>query len=349
MPDKPLRAAIVGAGTLLGKALADGLARSPLGIADLRLLDAGEEAGRLTAAGEEVTLIQPVDAASFSGCEFVFFAATAEVTRTYWRAALDAGCRLVDLSGELERSGGALVRAALLPDEPGAAVPDLQTRAVASAHPMAILLALLQGRLTHVAGLRSVWATLLQPAAEYGQPALEELHRQTTNLLAFQPMPDAVFGGQIAFSLRATLGEDPAINLAATSATIARHLHLIAPQLLPAALQLIQAPVFHGYGVSVGIELERPLDLAAVQAALAGPLLSVIADSADFPGSVQAVEERDAQVLVRAVPQTASGNGASENTRYWSWVIADNLMLAVQNAVACALELNRLRPRGAVQ
>lgn len=349
MPENPLRIAIVGAGTLLGKALVDELARSPLGGAEMRLLDGGEDAGRLTSAGEEVALIQPVDAASFSGCEFVFFATVAAVTKTYWRAALDAGCRLIDLSGELERTGGALVRAALLPEERGASVPDLHTRAVASAHPVAILLALLEGRIAHAVSMRSLWATLFQPAAEYGQPALEELHRQTTNLLSFQPMPDAVFGGQSAFSLRATLGEDPEVSLAATGATIARHMHLIAPQLVPPALQLIQVPVFHGYGVSLGVELERAIDLPSISAALAGPLLNVTLDSAEFPGSVQAVEEDEAQVLVRAVAPNAGAHDGGESTRYWCWAIFDNLMLSVQNAVACAVELDRLRPRGAVQ
>jgi aspartate-semialdehyde dehydrogenase len=349
MPEKSLSIAIAGAGTLLGKMLVDTLARSPLGTADLRLLDAGEDTGLLTSAGDEAALIQPIDAASFAGCEYAFFAGSATITRKYWRVALDAGCRVIDLSGVLERTGGALVRAALIPDEAGAVGPDLQTRAVASAHPIAILLALLGGRLARAAAVHSLWVTLLQPASEYGQPALEELHRQTANLLSFQPMPEEVFGGQSAFSLRAVLGDDPEVSLTATAETVTRHLQLIAPQLALPALQLIQTPVFHGYGVSAGVEFEQAVSLAALLRALEGSLLQVTTDVAGFPGSVQAVEEADAQVLVRAVPQTASTDAAPENTRYWCWVIADNLMLAVQNAVACALELNRLRPRGAVQ
>ncbi|MEO6966172.1 MAG: hypothetical protein ABI076_09810, partial [Acidobacteriaceae bacterium] len=40
---------------------------------------------------------------------------------------------------------------------------------------------------------------------------------------------------------------------------------------------------------------------------------------------------------------------AARTSRFWLWIVADNLKFAAKNAVACALELNRLRPRGKVQ
>ena len=50
MSEKSLRIALVGAGTLLGKALSDELAASAFASADLRLLDDDEEAqGKLAA------------------------------------------------------------------------------------------------------------------------------------------------------------------------------------------------------------------------------------------------------------------------------------------------------------
>jgi aspartate-semialdehyde dehydrogenase len=41
--------------------------------------------------------------------------------------------------------------------------------------------------------------------------------------------------------------------------------------------------------------------------------------------------------------------GSQKTNRFWLWIVADNLKFAAQNAVACAAELNRLRPRGKVQ
>ena len=42
-------------------------------------------------------------------------------------------------------------------------------------------------------------------------------------------------------------------------------------------------------------------------------------------------------------------NVPKETNRFWLWIVADNLKFAAQNAIACAVELNRLRPRGKVQ
>jgi aspartate-semialdehyde dehydrogenase len=68
-----------------------------------------------------------------------------------------------------------------------------------------------------------------------------------------------------------------------------------------------------------------------------------------FPGNVQAVEEDDVQMLVRPALGAEKDELASRARRYWLWVVADNLKFAAKNAIACASELNRLRPRGKVQ
>jgi len=110
MPEKPLRIALVGAGTLLGKALNDELAASVFASADFHLLDDDETAGKLSTASDEMTLIQRIEAESFHRCDFTFFAGSRELTKEHWRQALKAGSSIVDLSGELEGAPGILVR-----------------------------------------------------------------------------------------------------------------------------------------------------------------------------------------------------------------------------------------------
>ena len=246
------------------------------------------------------------------------------------------------------------------------ATPDLHTRAVVSAHPVAVLLAMLAARSQKVASLHGIWATLLQPASEYGHAALEELHQQTANLLSFQPLPTEVFGGQTAFTLAVSFGIAGQAALASAADKIRRHYAKIA--LVPAsslALQVIQVPVFHGYALSVCCGVFRPVPAGALAEALAGSHLHIVADASAFPGNVQAVEEEEAQVLVQPVFELAEESAVSDReadqraaaqepaarrtSRFWLWIVADNLKFAARNAVACAIELNRLRPRGKVQ
>jgi aspartate-semialdehyde dehydrogenase len=378
MSDKSLRIALVGAGTLLGKALSDELAISAFASADIRLLDDDEDTqGKLAAVDDEITLIQRIDADSFDGCDFAFFACDAAITKKHMRQALKAGACIVDLSGELEKTPGILVRAPWVPERTagdaapgvrGAAktpTPDLDTRAVVSAHPVAVLLAMLAARSQKVAPLHGLWATLLQPASEYGHAALEELHQQTANLLSFQPLPTEVFGGQTAFTLAVSFDAAGQAALASAADRIRRHYAKIS--FVPAsslALQVIQVPVFHGYALSVSVEFAHPVGAGALAKALAGSHVRIVADATSFPGNVQAVEEQEPQILVQPVfppseIEVTAGDGvesaASEKpepkqtNRFWLWIVADNLKFAAQNAIACAVELNRLRPRGKVQ
>lgn len=378
MADKSLKIALVGAGTLLGKALSEELAASAFASADIRLLDDDEDAqGKLAAVDDEITLIQRIDLDSFDGCEFTFFAGDAAQTKKYAREALKAGSCIVDLSGELEQTPGILVRAPWVPERPAspdvsggrrlskAPVPNLDTRAVVSAHPVAVLLAMLAARSQKVAPLHGLWATLLQPASEYGHAALEELHQQTANLLSFQPLPTAVFGGQTAFTLAVSFDGAGQVALASASDKIRRHYAKIS--FVPSsslALQVIQVPVFHGYALSVSIEFSHPVAAGALAKALAGPHVRIVADAAAFPGNVQAVEEQEPQILVQPVfppsesevsagvvikSPVAQEAGAKQTNRFWLWIVADNLKFAAQNAIACAVELNRLRPCGKVQ
>ncbi len=368
MPEESIRIALVGAGTLLGKALNDELAASAFAAADFHLIDDDEALGKLAATADEVTFIQRIEPDSFEGCDFTFFAGSRELTRMYWRQALQAGSSIVDLSGELEGEPGILVRAPWIQDDPTAsskaaqtvpresgqtAAPDLQTRAVVSAHPVAVLMALVAARSRRVAPLHGIWATLLQPASEYGHAALEELHQQTTNLLSFQPLPTEVFGGQTAFSLAVSFGGESRATLAKGAEVIRRHYSKIVVPAALLALQAIQAPIFHGYALSVAVEFAAPVVVNALAAALAGPHLHIVPNAGEFPGNVQAVEEEDVQVLVQPIIEQGPGNAGSssdlETTRFWLWIVADNLKFAAQNAVACAVELNRLRPRGSVQ
>lgn len=378
MSDKSLRMALVGAGTLLGKALSDELALSAFASADLRLLDDDEDVqGKLAAVDDEMTLIQRIEPDSFDGCDFVFFACDAAITKKYLRQALTAGACLVDLSGELERAPGVLVRAPWIPERSAGnptsgakgsektSTPGLDTKAVVSAHPVAVLLAMLAARSQKVGPLHGLWATLLQPASEYGHAALEELHQQTASLLSFQPLPTEVFGGQTAFSLAVSFDAAGQAALSTAADRIRRHYAKISSiPALPLALQVIQAPVFHGYALSVSVEFPHPVAADALAKALAGSHVRIVPDATAFPGNVQAVEEQEAQVLVQPVfpPSLSDSVGAEgsnnpsakesvprETNRFWLWIVADNLKFAAQNAIACAVELNRLRPRGKVQ
>ena len=112
------------------------------------------------------------------------------------------------------------------------------------------------------------------------------------------------------------------------------------------ALQVVHAPVFHGHSFSIGIELERPAEIATIEEALSGGHLDLVLEDTDSPSNLAATGQND--VLVRLRPEQGTRN-SSQVSRLWLWAASDNLRLQAQNAVACALDLRRLRPQGTVQ
>ncbi|MFZ0392411.1 MAG: Asd/ArgC dimerization domain-containing protein, partial [Terracidiphilus sp.] len=111
-------------------------------------------------------------------------------------------------------------------------------------------------------------------------------------------------------------------------------------------LQVIAAPVFHGHAFSVAIDLDRPVELAALEEALGGEHVDLVLEDTDSPSNLAATGQNDVLVRLRPVQQ---GRNPMQSSRFWLWAASDNLRLGAQNAVACALDLRRLRPQGTVQ
>lgn len=346
------RIAIVGAASLRGKELNEALSESSFGAAEFSLLDDETQLGQLESVGDEVTFIQRIEPDAFVREDFVFFSGAEETTRTHWKQALAGGASILDMTYALEGEPGVLVRSPWVREALGEAAseslpgePDLATPAIVPAHPVAVALALIFARLADVSAVRSASATVLEPASEYGREAMDELHQQTIGLLSFQSLPKQSYDAQAAFNLLPVLGEAAKINLGASEARIRRHYALLAGEALPKlAIQLLHAPVFHGHGISLAVELEQEVPAEHLEAALGSEHIDVVLGDTEPPSNLSSAGQGDLMVRVRA----ADGSNHA-TTRFWIWAALDNLKFASLNAVACAQDLRRLRPKGKVQ
>jgi len=355
MAGREFRIGIVGASSLAGKELSDTLAESSLAASDITLLDDEDTAGLLTTAGDEVSFIQKIEPESFAGLDFVFFTGDPETTKKYWKTARLAGASLIDMTGALDAEPAVVVLgpwatlSAPTPESeqvnPNSQQLDLTTPAVVAAHPAALMLLLIANRLHAAYSLRSIAATVFEPASEHGRAVMDELHQQTVSLLSFQNPLRQQFDAQVAFNLLPALGDAAKVNLAATQQRIAAHYAALSAATLPAlALQLVQAPVFHGYVASVLVELQSPATASQLEEAAYGEHVDLVRPQSDPPSNLSATGQPDILLQIHA----ASADNAP-STRFWLWLAADNLKLAALNAIACANELSRLRPQGKVQ
>jgi len=335
------RVAIVGAASLMGKELAEVLRDRNFPAVDIRLLDDDESLGQLEAVGDEMSFIQSVRAEQFERVDFTFFACDAQSTRTSWRAARDLGNTIVDLSNALEDEPAASVRSPWIERQAGQSVPpQLQPGPVVVAHPAATTLALLALRAHKAAKVERIIATVLEPASEYGQKGMDELHEQTVHLLSFQELPKNVFDAQVAFNLIARFGPRSSHSLDSLVWRILRHYRRVAPGTVEPSLLVLQAPVFHGHAFSIYLETEKPIAVKDFSEALAGEHV-VVAKPEDTPNNVSAAGQGD--ILVSLTTDANRKNG------FWLWAVIDNLRVAALSAIECAETLTASRPRGQIQ
>ena len=340
---KLYRAAIVGAGSLKGKEIAEMLNERNFPAADIRLLDDDEALGQLEAMGDEITFIQRVRAEQFENVDFTFFASDQDSTRRNWKDAREAGSAIIDLSAALENEAGASVRSLWVERERGQlAPPELQPGPCVTAHPVAVTLALLLLRLRKVGTIRRVVTIIFEPASEHGQRGMDELHQQTVNLLSFQPLPKEVFDAQVAFNMVARYGQKSQPTLDSVEARILRHYRKIAGSDAPEfSAMLLQAPIFHGHALSVFVEMEDAVDISAMSQALAGDHIAIPTAEEESPSNVSSAGQPDIQLSLKTDPVQLNS--------VWLWAAADNLRISALTAVECAESMTATRPTGKIQ
>jgi aspartate-semialdehyde dehydrogenase len=330
------KVAIVGAATLKGRDLKEVLEEQSFPARDIVLLDDEESLGQLENVGEEATFIQSATSADFSDFDIVFFASDEEFTRKHWKRAQRSGCAIVDLSYALEGEPGVSLTSPWLQ---GTSV-DLKNTVATIAHPAATVLALLLQRVAKI-GTENAVVNLFDPVSERGRRGMDELHQQTLNLLSFQPMPKDIFDVQVAFNIVPRYGSEAKQTVEAAELRILRHMRAIGPNVIRPALQVLQAPTFHGHAASLLLELERRVSIVDVNAALAGDHVTVLGGGDEAPSNVNIAGQDTVQVWAR--------EDASRENAIWLWAAADNLKIAALSAYEAARALAASRPSGKVQ
>ncbi|MGO8734668.1 MAG: Asd/ArgC dimerization domain-containing protein [Terriglobia bacterium] len=207
------------------------------------------------------------------------------------------------------------------------------SRVYVSASPATIVISSLLLRLGARFPLKSAVAHIFVPVSEIGSHGIDELQKQTVNVLSFQKIPRKVFGAQLAFNLLARPGGTGGSELLALEDRLRKQLKEYLQGRVPLpALRLFQVPVFHSLAVSLFIETGQPVAPEKVSEALHGERVQMRRRSQDSPTPVEVAGSDN--ILVDNVTVDAD-----HPTGLWIWAVADNLRLAALNAVEVAVSL----------
>jgi aspartate-semialdehyde dehydrogenase len=298
---------------------------------EVRLLDDEVVDGTLTEAAGEPAFIRSLAEDSFAGVELAFFAGRPEFTLHHWPEAVRAGATVVDLSGALVDVSDSRPWIPAL--DPILSPPSGGSAKLYFSPPAATLVACTLSAALAQFAARRLSLVFLQPVSERGQSGIEELEKQTVDLLSFQPVTQTVFDAQVAFNLLARFGraslEELSVAREAISRGAARYLAGRVP--IP-AVQLLQAPVFYSYAFSAFVEFVAPRVAAELERAFAAAGVSVESPD-DLPTSNVSVAGESRILLARIEPDPGVPSG------FWLWGAADNVRLTADNALRIAEKL----------
>ncbi len=319
--------AVIGGDTLVAREIRELLAegaRAPR----VQLISAAADGSALLSEQEEEAIVMaPLAAENLEGSRVAFLAGSAASSRRTLKMNPSGGPALIDLSGALEDQPQARLRA---PSAEASRPAPSPVQVIA--HPAAIAITKLLATLARRAKIRRAIVHVFEPASERGQRGLDELQQQTVAVLSFQKLKRDVFDAQLGFNMLARYGEEAEEALEWIEQRLERHLaSLVAgyPDVPMPSIRLIQAPVFHGHSFSVWVEFEE------------NPGVEEIARALSEAGFDVRAEEPPNNVGMAGQSGLSVGSIAEDHNyprACWLWMVADNIRLAAENAVAVARE-----------
>jgi aspartate-semialdehyde dehydrogenase len=319
--------ALVGGETLLGREIQEVLSNRQTGALITAYAASGE--GNFGEQEGEAVYVDPLEASSLAGQEALIVAGSEEGALKAYNLVKAAGGHpaLVDGTAYLETQPEARIVAPLF-DDP----EQNSTWLRIVAHPAASALALALTRLARRKPIQQAIAHIFEPASERGKRGASELHQQTTSLLAFKSLEKNVFDAQLGFNMLAQYGEQAPVKLFNVEQRIERHVatllsrHQTVSAIPMPSLRLIQAPVFHGYSISLWAQFTENVNAGELGEALASAQIEIRDQSEEAPHNVGAAGQSGLIAGdVRVDP--------NDSRAAWLWIVADNLRL-IADAVA---------------
>jgi len=326
---QPIDIAVIGATGTVGETLVQILEEQDVAVGTLHLLASNESAGSGVMFRSKSLRVREVDSFDFSKVKLAFFAAGPAVTRSFAPRAQAAGCTVIDLSGGLPADQAP----AIVPEANAERLDNLPTPAqVSSPSAAAVALAVALAPLKGLLDIERVQVTACLAVSAQGREAVNELARQTAELLNARPLEPRFFDRQMAFNVLAQVGANDDQGHGVLERRLVEELReVLGLPALKISVTCIQVPVFFGDSYSVTVQSREPVDLVAVNAALEAADSIELVEEGDYPTPVGDAVGQDVVYVGRV------RGGIDEVEQLNLWLTTDNVRKgAALNAVQLA-------------
>ena len=328
--------AVLGATGLVGQTMIEILEKRNFPVNKLYPLASKRSAGgTVSFKGEDVEVID-ADTFDWSLVQFGFFSAGGSVSEVFAPKAAEAGCIVIDNTSQFRYEPDIPL---VVPEVNGHALADFRNRNIIANPNCSTIQMLVALKPIHEAvGIERINVCTYQSVSGAGKEAMEELAKQTANLLNAKEITPEAFSRQIAFNaipqIDVFLDNDYTKEEMKMSWETQK---IMGDDSILVNATAVRVPVFYGHGEAVHIETRQPIDAEAVKQLLRdAPGVTLYDTRENFPTQVENASGNDLVHVGRVRNDITHPNGLN------MWVVSDNIRKgAATNSVQIAEALIR--------
>ena len=310
--------AVLGATGLVGRQIIETLEERKFPIDTLYLLASERSAGEdIKFAGEDIEVID-VETFDFANAHIALFSAGGSVSKKYAPIAAEAGCVVIDNTSHFRNDYDVPL---VIPEVNPEALSDFRNRnIIANPNCSTIQMLVALKPIYDAYGIERINVSTYQSVSGGGKKAVDELAKQTANLMNARPLENDVFPKQIAFNVI------PQIDSFEDNGYTREEMKMVwetqkilgdgSVMVNPTA---VRVPVFYGHAEAIHLETRMPVDVEHVKQLLNdAPGVEYIEDEQDYPTPVSDASGNDTVYVGRVRQDISHPHGLN------LWVVSDN-------------------------
>jgi aspartate-semialdehyde dehydrogenase len=310
--------AVLGATGLVGRQIIETLEERKFPIDTLYLLASERSAGEdIKFAGEDIEVID-VETFDFANAHIALFSAGGSVSEKYAPIAAEAGCVVIDNTSHFRNDYDVPL---VIPEVNPEALSDFRNRnIIANPNCSTIQMLVALKPIYDAYGIERINVSTYQSVSGGGKKAVDELAKQTANLMNARPLENDVFPKQIAFNVI------PQIDSFEDNGYTREEMKMVwetqkilgdgSVMVNPTA---VRVPVFYGHAEAIHLETRMPVDVEHVKQLLNdAPGVEYIEDEQDYPTPVSDASGNDTVYVGRVRQDISHPHGLN------LWVVSDN-------------------------
>lgn len=322
--------AVVGATGIVGEVFLEVLKEREFPIDNLYLLASEQSVGKVIAFGEKNIKVEAVDTFDFEKVHYAFFSAGDKVSALHAPRAADSGCVVIDNSSQFRYDPEVPL---VVPEVNPQALEDYQIRnIIANPNCSTIQLVVALKPIYDAVGITRVNVATYQAVSGAGRDAVEELARQTADLLNGSESQVNALPCQIAFNVV------PHIDAIQENGYTREEMKMywetqkiLGDPNIQVNATAVRVPVFYGHSEAIHIETTQPIDVEQACDLLRHAPGVELYDTGLYPTPVTDAANQDKVFVGRLRQDISHPNGLN------MWVVADNVRKgAALNAVQIA-------------